>query len=138
MDWNSELNLIAYAAHKMIIIYDPKTMSLKTLIGNCDKITCLKFMGSHAIISGSMDGSISIWILNASNEWELTQTLNGHSSGVITLATLNDWFVSSASDGSIRIWNKVSSLFECTQVIELGTKYALALALGYLPGTNCM
>ena len=80
LDWG-EGGLIAYCAHHAIFIYDPEANSIvATLLGHADTVTCLKWFtatdfgllpaadtapaaGPLALVSGSGDGTICIWLV---------------------------------------------------------------------------
>jgi hypothetical protein len=96
-------------------------------------------------------------------KWKTSQVLQGHGSGIIAIGALRgrdlfddeDWMASSSSDGMLKIWKREGndgSIFLKLirgarklnlkldvvefQTLQLVTKYAMALAMGYLPNTK--
>jgi len=77
----------------------------KTLSGHTGRIRCLSlnnYQRTKRIISGSDDKTINIWDSVAG---VCLTTLQGHTSGVLSFATNENYFISSSRDQTIRGWD---------------------------------
>ncbi|KAI8585118.1 quinon protein alcohol dehydrogenase-like superfamily [Geranomyces variabilis] len=144
--------LIAYAANRLIALYRPQDRSSRgaicTLEGHTDRVNCLRYL-RRGLVSGSADNTLRIWKkCGPRKEWTCSAILSGHTAGVSCLGASsgreipgdNDLIASAASDGTIRIWERkeneegIQDTVNCIQVLSIGAKYPLCLALGFLPG----
>ncbi|KAJ3153042.1 Elongator subunit elp2 [Geranomyces michiganensis] len=155
--------LVAYAANRLIALYKPQDPSSRgaicTLEGHTDRVNCLRYLkrgsGWHqrdvGLVSGSADNTLRIWKRRGpQKDWTCSAVLRGHTAGVSCLGTSRgreipgdtDLIASAASDGTIRIWQRVENhddiddTVNCIQVLSIGAKYPLCLALGFLPGLS--
>ena len=106
-------------------------------------------------------------LIQCNEKWSSSAVLNEHNAGILAIGVMQgqhipsdtDWFSSSSSDGVLKIWRRRNSAdgesefvkldeaycsidnpdqVECFQTIQLGSKYAMALAMGCLPNSNSM
>ncbi|OLY84775.1 Elongator complex protein 2 [Smittium mucronatum] len=129
--------LIVYGLGNSVAISDPK------------KIVELNG-GPLEIISGSSDQSIKIWTKNSTDQWECTNTLVGHTSSILSIASIeilqktqNDpthLLATNSVDGSIKIWKKYSQglqyiqgRIKLVQELEGGRHGSFSIHLGLLP-----
>ncbi|KAJ3172556.1 Elongator subunit elp2 [Geranomyces variabilis] len=146
--------LIAYAANRLIALYRPQDPSSRgaicTLEGHADRVNCLRYL-RRGLVSGSADNTLRIWKkCGPRKEWTCSAILRGHTAGVSCLGASSgreipgdtDLIASAASDGTIRIWEckeneeGIEDTVNCIQVLSIGAKYPLCLALGFLPGMS--
>ncbi|KAI8919960.1 WD40-repeat-containing domain protein [Powellomyces hirtus] len=154
--------LVAYAASRLVALYYPQDPTsrgvVRTLSGHSDRVNCVRFIkrGSGCgqrdvgLVSGSADRTLRVWKrAGPQKEWRCSAVLSGHVAGVSCLAVARgreisgdtDLIASAASDGTIRMWERRESSSEddtvsCIQVLSIGARYPLCLALGFLPGLS--
>ncbi|KAI9356210.1 quinon protein alcohol dehydrogenase-like superfamily [Zopfochytrium polystomum] len=156
----------AYAAHNAIALFDPSHAErgiLQTLTGHTDRVNALRFIKRGrgqlqrymALISASADKTVRVWkrVRLATDRqeinWVCSAVLTGHLSAVTAVGVAggrdipgdSDLFASSSSDGTVRVWQRRTGAGKedavtCTQIIDVGTKYVMSIALAFLPDSK--
>jgi WD40 repeat protein len=88
-------------------------------------VTTLEVVDATKIVSGSRDGSIRLWNFDATayggkGSFMLAQSLPGHAREITGLAVADNLLWSSATDGSIRIWDMAKN-GECQHSITMAS-----------------
>ncbi|KAJ3283623.1 Elongator subunit elp2, partial [Borealophlyctis nickersoniae] len=139
---------------------------IATLRGHTDRVNCVRFLkrGSGleqrdvALVSGSADRTLRIWRRRDDGRWYTSAILSGHTAAVTCLAVARGRYIpseqgeellaSAASDGTIRtcvgaaarlvakLMIPSEDIVNCVQVINVGAKYPMCLAIAYLPNSN--
>lgn len=146
-------NSIAYAANNAIKIF-LSHMESYFLFGHTSRVTGLRFLktGTYpnqrttGLVSISADKTAIIWRWNDSGKLEFDVRVEGHDEGIVCLGvargdyirTDEEYFATGSSDNTVRIYKTTRGRCECTQIVSVGSKYALALELGYLPSTQVL
>lgn len=117
-------NLASAGSDRTIKIWELKNnyTHSDTLVGHNDSVRVLleyKNTDKKYLISGSWDKTIRIWVYsNESSKYIYSHTLEGHSSGVVSLAELKDEAIASGSlEGTIIIWQGKKANF--IQILKL-------------------
>ncbi|KND04539.1 Elongator subunit ELP2 [Spizellomyces punctatus DAOM BR117] len=151
--------LVAFAANHFVALYRPEAATshgtISTLRGHRDRVNCLKYLrrGSGSgqrdvgLVSGSADKTLRIWKKIGDDQWICSAVLEGHTAGITSIGVVRgrnipgdlDLIASAASDGTIRIWERLEGnedIVRCVQVLSVGARYAMCLALAYLPNST--
>ncbi|KAJ3131171.1 Elongator subunit elp2 [Geranomyces variabilis] len=121
--------------------------SLDYLSIGCNRVSQATDCDSDGLIAYAANRLIALY---RPQEWTCSAILSGHTAGVSCLGASsgreipgdNDLIASAASDGTIRIWERkeneegIQDTVNCIQVLSIGAKYPLCLALGFLPGMS--
>ncbi|KAF9107093.1 Elongator subunit elp2 [Mortierella sp. AM989] len=163
--WGTD-GLAAFGAHHAVALYypmDPQRRGVRaTLQGHSARVNCVAFLNrgheldqkNVAIVSGSADKTARVWkkTSGATNEtgWICSAVLEGHTGSVITIGVVKaksiqgdekDLLATGSGDGTIKIWERkeiddTKDEVTCIQTIQVGKKYAQAIAISYLPETT--
>ncbi|KAF9419312.1 Elongator subunit elp2 [Podila epigama] len=127
-----------------------------TLHGHSARVNCVNFINQGheleqknvAIVSGSADKTARVW-KRKGDEWICSAVLEGHTGSVVTVGVVrarsivpgSDLIATGSGDGTIRIWTRKEvdenkDDVVCIQTINVGKKYAQAIAISYLPNTS--
>ncbi|KAJ7525449.1 hypothetical protein O6H91_17G051700 [Diphasiastrum complanatum] len=154
-------DLVAFGAHHTVAIFSPQKASiLATLPGHKDHVNCVEWLPRHRLnvkddsvadeeflLSGSADGVIMLWGHRTSTDkWRNALHLStAHEKSVtcisgMTLSGLDALFVSTSSDGTVRIWKlrlPAQAGGDCSvallQSINVGVRVMVAVTLAFLP-----
>jgi elongator complex protein 2 len=127
VDWGFN-NLIVYAAHKFVAIFDPDDGKIiATLPGHKNRVNCVKWLpnveAEYAtrwqqkeveIASASADRNVVIWKYRPeSGKYQASAVLTGHEDSVNSLAVLDLedgtlLLASCSGDRTVRIWKRTS------------------------------
>ncbi|KAJ3177298.1 Elongator subunit elp2 [Geranomyces variabilis] len=121
--------------------------SLDYLSIGCNRVSQATDCDSDGLVAYAANRLIALY---RPQEWTCSAILSGHTAGVSCLGTSSgreipgdtDLIASAASDGTIRIWERreneegIEDTVNCIQVLSIGAKYPLCLALGFLPGLS--
>ncbi|KAI8052937.1 WD40-repeat-containing domain protein [Syncephalis plumigaleata] len=124
-----------------------------TLHGHKERVNAVSFILDdnkrvESIVSAAADNTIRIWQrvdITSDAEWKCTSILDKHTASVTTIAILPSSYgverahilASAASDGTIGISTiDHRGVGQPLQTIHVGARYATALALAQLPGTQ--
>ncbi|KAJ3334109.1 Elongator subunit elp2 [Blyttiomyces sp. JEL0837] len=156
VDWSLD-GTVAFAAQNNIALYyphDPLSRGIQqTLKGHTDRVNAVRFLRrgelkqkDHALVSASADKTLKIWKRTSSGTFVNSATLEGHTSAITSLGVSRglsipgskDLIASAASDGTVRLWERTEfsdteDKVECVEVINTGTKFAMALSIAFLP-----
>ncbi|KAJ3169712.1 Elongator subunit elp2 [Irineochytrium annulatum] len=156
-DWSISGHGVLVACNTWVAVYDPQHPSrrgiLQTLRGHTGRVNCVRFLrrGSRevGVVSASADTTCRVWRLSAEGVWNTTAVLTGHTEPVTTVGVMRspwaagdvDIIASSSSDGTVRVWERTigegsEDSVVCTQVIDTGVRYPLAMALAYMPNSD--
>ncbi|CAD8132545.1 unnamed protein product [Paramecium octaurelia] len=131
---NQDNSIVAVGCNSQISIYEFKQGMMKQiqiLNQHIGDVFTLKFMiKSKQLISGDNGGSIVIWSSYDNNQWNFSQTIQGHRNQILCLIlnTNEDLFISSNSDSSIKFWMKQNEWIR-QQKITVHNSYAYQLSL---------
>ncbi|KAE8351179.1 quinon protein alcohol dehydrogenase-like superfamily [Aspergillus coremiiformis] len=116
-DWDVQSGVLAFGADNNVALWDPKDDSQRgvysLLVGHTDKVCAVRFYtcpttGTKLLVTASADHTVRIWRAATGDHrnFMLSQTLEGHTSSVNTLAVGDgaDIVASGAADGSVKIW----------------------------------
>ena len=110
--WSADGELIATCSRdKSLFVYDQENSEcIAVLQGHTQDVKFCTFPSgtSDEIFSASYDETIKIWVETSPGEWDLKQTLRGHTSTVWALSFQEggNRMLSAAGDGSVRLWVK--------------------------------
>ncbi|CDK26138.1 unnamed protein product [Kuraishia capsulata CBS 1993] len=149
--YSTETGLLVYGAGRTLAVWNPTDASnriLGTLKGHTAEVTCVRWLNSKTLLSGSEDHTVKVWSYNPDEEaddiiqrFKLTKELNQHTGSLITLETLPGIFATGAADGQICLFSGLELAGKFTVNANF---YPLALSLlklndGYIlfvGGTN--
>ncbi|KAJ2485141.1 Elongator subunit elp2 [Coemansia sp. RSA 2320] len=151
LDWHSD-SLIAYGVGSSVALYDPTDEHARgihaTLQGHKSRVNCVRFVRSvsgerqDTIVSASADCTARMWRRTAgpdTSQWECVAVLEGHGNAVISVASveLEDGrvvAVTASTDGTLRVFEHHEGSTHSVQVIDVGARNAVDVALTALPG----
>lgn len=102
------------------------------LKGHSGELTCLAFLQNGTfIVSGSSDKTLILWkLIKNENRYMKHSILEGHTAGIVAIATHNNMFVSSDSNSQILIWRiDLEESVNLIQKLCLGSHHSLCLSL---------
>ncbi|MCL4128900.1 UNVERIFIED_CONTAM: hypothetical protein GTU68_062294, partial [Idotea baltica] len=166
LDWNWNLNLIAYGASNQIVLYDPQEscivgISNESHGGYINSIQWIRNKFSpnkNFLLSTSTNGSAKLWIFEGTrtdlppgcikNSLKAVTTLTGHQGSVACADALIDlnqeneenkiFVVTTAEDNLIKGWKINSTLGTSEELFSYKLPgRSLALDLLILPAANC-
>jgi len=105
IDWNEDINLIAYGAHNMVVLYNPHlevTAAVAALRGSSQDVTGVRWIYSSEkglprsrpvvgdaiaeLVSGSSDGDLRVWRITSDAELSEVGLINGSTKKPFSLA----------------------------------------------------
>ncbi|XP_022244657.1 p21-activated protein kinase-interacting protein 1-like isoform X2 [Limulus polyphemus] len=104
---SSTKHLASGGADETIRLFNMKTrQEVGTLIQHDGTVTCMEFLDSSHLVSGSEDGTICVW---TTNNWQCVKTLRGHKDGIISLSAhpTGKLLLSIGKDKTLRTWNLI-------------------------------
>ncbi|KAJ2712661.1 Elongator subunit elp2 [Coemansia spiralis] len=153
---------IAFGAGALVALYDPADPARRgicaALRGHTARVNCVRYARGApfaVLVSGSADGTARIWTPAAAAtpddaSWRCAAVLCGHSGSITALAAV--WLpgaqsvliVTAATDGTLCVFEHAVDLpptpdarLAPVQVINIGARTALDVALAVLPATAC-
>ncbi|KAH7930113.1 WD40 repeat-like protein [Leucogyrophana mollusca] len=149
----STSSVVAFGSFKLIALWNIADSTDRgvheTLPGHEGIITCVQFVRDDFFVSADDKGWLRCWRKSGLQArlasrciWLTTATVQAHEKAISSLCVFDRFVVTGSSDSSVKVWNihqaEENGGLPEVQVISLRGKYALSVALAYLPQSKAI